>query len=218
MKTGEGVHLMRITSHMLSLAEQKLGLSVSRRSLLDFINSEKNGNSLLNALSSKKGSFSDTLNRAKYEKLEKTAEELEAQAKKMAEGSEKDDLYAETEKLAKTYNSLLDAMSRHGGALNSFYRQNLKDIAVHDEELLRSVGISVQKDGTLEVDKDKLSAASLEELKKAVGADSDFAAKLSYISSKIADNAEANAKSYSSGYLPNGNITSNYQSKYDFRS
>lgn len=81
---------------------------------------------------------------------------------------------------------------------------------------LSVIGISVNDDGSLSADTQKLSAASRENLEKALGADSEFVQHLSYLSQRIGDNAEANLESITSGYLANGTLTDNYTSKYDF--
>lgn len=220
---------MRITTQMINNTAKKTGIPVMQTSLLDYINKkEDTADTLLDAVQSGQSQAVSTANRTKYEKLEKAAEELTAQAEKLADNStegiwqkakasgDTSDICGVAEKLADKYNSLLSALEKSTDALDVFYRKSLKELAEQNSGELSAIGISVEDDGSLSVDSQKLLAASYEDLEKVFGADSEFTQHLSYVSGRIGNNATANLESMTSSYLANGTLTGSYTSKYDF--
>lgn len=85
-----------------------------------------------------------------------------------------------------------------------YYAQMVKGLAGDNKSSLAAIGITVGDDARLSFDAEKFKKASEEEIKKALGAESDFMQKLSYISEHIADNARANANSIISQYNASG--------------
>lgn len=206
---------MRITTQMLNESARKAGLPLDNHTLLDYINT---GTSAPSVLDDEK-SILETTRNALYGKesrrLWQAAEGLDTQAKKLCAGGE-ENIFAkakdgdasgicrEAEKLAENYNSVLDVLSKSPDGLNAFYLKSLKSLADKNKSELESVGITLEKDGRLSVDKDKLAAAGLEKLKNVFGEEGSFAPGVSFISSRIADNARAEAESILSMYGSNG--------------
>ncbi len=219
---------MRITANMLNEQMKKAGLGIAPNTLLDYINKGNSGNGLLDALQSKSDSMVNTQNRARYEKLEKASDLLSAQAGKLTKKGEDSlfekakasgdytEIYEEVEALVDSYNDTLDALGKETGALNLFYRQSLTDITGENKEALDSIGITVNKNGSLKLDKDKLKAADLETLEKVLGSEKGVSDHLAFVSSRIADNARTNVESMSEVYKMDGSLISAYPNQYNF--
>lgn len=214
---------MRITTRMLNESARKAGVQANSHSLLNYVKANNNA---------AKTQADNTLNktkRAAYEKQEKTAEALNAQLQKLiAEGKDNlfekaessgdtGDICKEVEKTVDKYNQLLSSMKNTTGILDNFYKKSLTGLMEDNKDLLKELGITILKDGTLKLDKNQLKGASLDSLKKAFSKDGTIASKMAATSSGIASLAEANLQSASDSYLPSGNTSSRYSSnKYDF--
>lgn len=217
---------MRVTNQMLNESARRAGMPVNGHSLLDYVNGGDSNNKISEKLMANKG-LSKT-EKTKYEKQEKAAEELDTIAQKLSasgkdsiweKGKESGDTTEITKKaqeLVEKYNKLLESMKDTSGALNEFYMRSLKDFPAQHKEALAEIGITAKKDGSLEIDQEKLKGASLEQLEKIFGKDGTLTPRISYISSRIADNASANLENLSGSYLPDGNTTSSHLNKYDF--
>lgn len=222
---------MRITTQMLAETSRKSGLPILQGSLLDVLSKKKgtSTNSLMDALNrNKEAQFSDK--QKGYKDLETAASELALSASKLfAEGEdslfakaeesqETGDIIKEIQAMVESYNKTLTLLKEAGGSLNSFYRQELKNAATENAELLSSVGITQNKDGSLVIDKKKLESADLETLKKVFNSDSDFAGLAAYIGIKSAENAAANASSITSQYNSKGMSYNDYfeSNKYNY--
>lgn len=217
---------MRVTNQMLNESARRAGMPVNGHSLLDYVNGGDSNNKISEKLMANKG-LSKT-EKTKYEKQEKAAEELDTIAQKLSasgkdsiweKGKESGDTTEITKKaqeLVEKYNKLLESMKDTSGALNEFYMRSLKDLPAQHKEALAEIGITAKKDGSLEIDQEKLKGASLEQLEKIFGKDGTLTPRISYISSRIADNASANLENLSGSYLPDGNTTSSHLNKYDF--
>lgn len=216
---------MRVTNQMLNDSARKAGMPVNGHSLLDYVNGGGNNNMIKDNLwANKKQSKAE---KTKYEKQEKAADELDTIAQKLS-ASGKDNIWdkvresgdtaeitKKAQELVEKYNKLLESMKDTSGALNEFYKRSLKEIPAEHAEALAEIGITAKKDGSLEIDQEKLKGASLEQLEKAFGKDSSLTTRISYVSSRIADNAGANLENLSGSYLPDGNTTSSHMNKYD---
>lgn len=215
---------MRITTQMLDESARKAGLPINRSSLLDYVYGESSSDSLVSALPPKNNHAANAADKTKYEKQEKAADELYMQAQKFAaEGSDNifkkadgTEIYEEAETLIEKYNGLLSAMKKSTGALNEFYKQSMKDLAEGNKEALSEIGITAESNGSLKLDKDKLESVSVEKLEQVLGGSGAFTSKLSFLASRVADNANAYQESVSGSYLSNGDMVSNYRNKYDF--
>lgn len=217
---------MRVTNQMLNESSRRAGMPVNGHSLLDYVNGGDSNNMISEKLmASKKLSKTE---KTKYEKQEKAAEELDTIAQKLSasgkdsiwekvrESGDTTEITKKAQELVEKYNNLLESMKDTSGALNEFYRKSLKDLPTQHADALAEIGITMKKDGSLEIDQEKLKGASLEQLEKIFGKDSTLTTRISYISSRIADNAGANLENLSGSYLPDGNTTSSYLNKYDF--
>lgn len=223
---------MRITTQMLAETSRKTGLPILQGSLLDVLNKKKgtSSNSLLDALNSTKDSQQLSSQQKGYEKLETAAGELALSASKLyAEGEDSlfakaeesqdtTDIIKEIQTMVESYNKTLTLLKEAGGSLNNFYRQELKNAATENADLLNSVGITQNKDGSLAIDKKKLESADLETLKKVFNSDSDFSGLAAYIGIKSAENAAANASSIMNQYNAKGMSYNDYfeSNKYNY--
>ena len=213
---------MRITTQMLAETARKSGIPINQTTLLDVINSEDSSGNLLSGV--KKNSkdvygtsaAANRFQKDSYRKLEKSADSLKDCASKLSDVSgdslfqkaeEKQDtkeLTSEIEKMVDAYNQTLEQLKKSGGAMNEFYREELKNLAGSNAEPLKAVGITQSKDGSLKVDSKVLEKADLASLKQAVGSASDFTKKVGYVSGRVSANASANADSLSSRYNAGG--------------
>ncbi len=221
---------MRITTQMLNASAKKAGIPINNTSLLNFINnSSDNSNSILEALNKKQTTAIDTMYREKYEKLEKKADGLTQSAGALLtegagnlfaeakESGDKQKLYDGIEKFFQNYNDTVTALKDTPDTLNMFYKQMLGENSEEVKESLKNIGITFKKDGTVNVDMDKVKEADIDTLESLFGSKSEFMSKVNYISTRISDNAAANAESLSSSYTANGSLyTANAGSKYNF--
>lgn len=225
---------MRITTQMLNETARKAGLPINNVSLLNYVNGSGNvnDNTLLGELSSGKSSKYSASSRLfqtdDYEKLEKSADELTQAAQalaaegedslfaKAAQSGSYEALYDSIEKLTDRYNAVAKNLKASSGSLSSYYYQMLREAAQSNSDSLNAVGITIGKDGTLSLDKDKLKASSAEDMQKAVGSASVFTSKLAFLSGRIADNAKANAQSITSQYNSSGKSYASSRNQYDF--
>ena len=216
--------MMRITTQMLNESARKAGLPINGTSLLNYINGNSN-NTLLNALN--KNSATDVATKTKYEKLEKAADQLSEAASvfiatgedslfsKARESGDNQDVYNAVEVFVGKYNSTLSALKNTSSTLNDYYSQMLKSAASDNKEALESIGITIAKDGSLSVDKDKLKEADIDTLEKVLGNTKGFTQKAAYVADRVSDNAHTNQSSLSSQYSSTGSLYSALASKYN---
>lgn len=221
---------MRITTRMLNESARKAGLPVNSTSLLNYINSGDTNNTLLQALNKNKTSVgnTNTVSRRQYERLGKTSDKLTQSIETLLqegknslftqakESGDKEKVSASVESLFQNYNSTLSALKNASGTMNNFYRQMLTEAPKEVKKDLESIGITFKKDGTANIDKDKLKEADLDTLENLFGRNSSFMNKMNFTSTRISDNAEANTKSFSSGYTSKGNLYGTSGSRYNF--
>ena len=216
--------MMRITTQMLNRSARKAGLPIHSASLLNYVKGNS-GNTTLGALT--KSSKTNTATRIKYEKLEKTADQLSEAASVFME-SGKDSLFSKAresgdsrdicnavEDFVGKYNNTLSALKNTSGTLNDYYSQMLNSAAFDNKEALESIGISVAKDGKLSVDKDKLKGADIDTLEKVLGNTTGFTKKAAYAAGRVSDNARTNQRSLSSQYSSTGSLYSSLANRYD---
>lgn len=108
------------------------------------------------------------------------------------------DVVKEVEAFVADYNSMVSNMRKTGGTTNNIYRSKLSYDIIGDREELKNIGITANKDGTLEVDKKKLQNAAVEDLQKVFEGASSFAGKTSV----------------NSIYVESGAVTTMAQSSY----
>ncbi len=218
---------MRITTQMLNETARKTGVPINNTSLLNHINGGSDGD-LLKVLNKGKTNGADTKQKSNYEKLEKEADGLKKKADSLAAKGE-DSLYAkaresgdltelckEAQELAESFNNTMKILQSSPESLNKYYAQMLQEAAEDNGEALAAIGITISKDGKATVDSDKLKAADVDALEKALGSSNDFTAKVSFLAGRISDNAQAGAKSLSSQYGRSGSLLSSADGKYSF--
>lgn len=218
---------MRVTTQMLNESARKAGLPINRSSLLNYVNGGNSNNSLLSALT-QKSSAADPTKKTNYEKLEKAADQLAQKAdvftaegeksifEQAKESGSNQEICDSVEELIDSCNSALKILNSMDGDLNAFYNKNLAGLLADNREALESIGITVSKNGTLSLDKEKLQAADLETLQKVLGNAGGIMKKLSYLAGMISDNAQTNAESLSRQYGSDGSSYTSSFNKYDF--
>ena len=216
---------MRITTQMLNETARKTGVPINSGTLMNHLNNSASDNSLLKALN-KSGSAADTKQKRDYEKLEKNAGQLQKSAEKLAakgedslfekakESKDLEELCKEAQTLVEEYNNTMKILQSAPGSLNDYYYQMLQEAASGNSESLANVGITVSKNGKMTVDPDKLKAADIDALEKALGASGGFTSKVSFVAGRVSDNAKAGAESISSQYGANGSLLTASGSKY----
>lgn len=220
---------MRITTQMLNEAAKRSGLDINRPTLLDYMKNKGSSNPLYEALSKSREATTNSAKVGGYEKLNKEADKLTQSAQKLMQDEEKSlfesakaggdnqEIYDTIKSLFDDYNSTIKALRTTPNTMNDFYRRMLMDAPEETGERLEKLGITFDKDGSANVDMQKLKEANLETLEKLFGKDSDLINKMEFLSSKISDNAKANVESLSSGYNSRGNAYSTSENnKYDF--
>lgn len=219
---------MRITTQMLNETAKRTGIAVNNTSLLNYVN-KKDDNSLLSSLQKSASCKTDMLQKKSYEKLGAAADALEEAAKALSSEKE-DNLFAKAKEsgsnaelikciktLIEKYNETRKQLGNNPSSINTCYNQMLSQLASKNSEDLSAVGITVEKDGSMTADENKLSAASTDVLEDLFGADSEFIKKLEYLSSHVADNVEAEIESLGNQYGQDANAFSSYiSSKCDW--
>lgn len=219
---------MRITSTMTSGASLEAGMSLTGNSLVNHLNGD-DSNSLVNSLGQNHHSTATALSKGKYEKMKEAAERLEQYAdalnatgkesiyEKARESGDASEVYGEVEKMVSAYNSLLDKLRTDMTTLGRFYQQSLKEAVEENKEGLKNIGITLDKNGRMNIDKDRLKEASVDTIENIFGSEGTgtLSAKLYMIAEKVADNAQANLKSVSSQYNAAGNSVDTLIRTYD---
>ena len=225
---------MRITNNMIINRSSKKGIhnTYQRTALLSLLQKNSSSTDIFGRIgqTSSKNNASALLMKNTYTKLEDSSEKLSKYASSLLE-TERDSIYDKAEesgstssivstvsKLVEEYNSTINQLNKAGGSMNEFYRQQLKAIPSSCKDVLKAIGITQQKDGSLSIDEKTLKSADTATLKKALGNDTGFASKIDFISGRVNKNAAANAASASSQYNSRGSSYSGYygSSKYNF--
>ena len=225
---------MRITNNMIINRSSKKGIhnTYQRTALLSLLQKNSSSTDIFGRIgqTSSKNNASALLMKNTYTKLEDSSEKLSKYASSLLE-TEKDSIYDKAEKsgstssivsnvskLVEEYNSTINQLNKAGGSMNEFYRQQLKAIPSSCKDVLKAIGITQQKDGSLSIDEKTLKSADTATLKNALGNDTGFASKIDFISGRVNKNAAANAASASSQYNSRGSSYSGYygSSKYNF--
>lgn len=216
---------MRITTQMLNETAKRTGIPVCQNNLLSYINNESSSgqNTLLDSLNKKDKVSSAAI--SNYKKLDKAASSLKTQADKLAETGEKSFLekikesgdnteaYAAVQNYVEHYNSTLSGLKKSSGVLDKYYGEMPQDAPNDQSGQLEKIGVTIGKDGMLAVDKEKLAAASIEDIQNAFG---KLASKTSFIADRISNNAQAGMESTSSQYDGTGSMVSQLASRYNF--
>lgn len=222
---------MRVTTQMLNESARKAGLPIHTTSLLNYIKQDSGNNGLLSALSGNgtQNSVAGIKQKNSYEKMEKLADGLEQKAEvflakentvfdKARETGDNKQVLVNIKEMIEAYNNTLEVLGGETDSLNRLYLDSLKAVATENASLLKEVGITASKDGTLVIDEDKLNGADLDALEEAFGSKGTFSSKTAFIAGRIENNAAANLESISSQYTSSGNAyTAALMNRYDFK-
>lgn len=120
----------------------------------------------------------------------------------------------------KSSSNLLSGIGSKTNASHILNKNNYSKLedAAECKETLKNIGITQAKDGSLSVDEKVLESADVDTLKKALGSESGFAPKVSFVSNRIKENAAANIASASNQYTAKGSAYTNSfeANKYNF--
>lgn len=221
--------MMRVTNQMLDREAAKSGLPIRRASLLDYIDNPSLGsNSLLDSVGKSSGILVDSKRKGVYEKLEEAADKLFqsagiltakgeksafAEAKKSGDAEK---IYEGIDSFVENYNSMLKLLQSSSSPLNDYYRKMLEEAAEENSEALSGLGITVSKEGTVSIDKEKLKKEGIDSLEKVFGESGTFVTKVEFLASRISLNAQAGIASVSNQYDSVGSGYSASYGKYDF--
>lgn len=155
-----------------------------------------------------------------YQNMKNNAGELQSIASKLTDTGS-DSLFAKAKESGDTsavtkqvkefvdkYNGMVRNMRSGGSRVDNSYLNQLNANATMYRSALQATGVTKNADGTLSVNDKTLSAASIEQLEKAWGTGSSFAAK----TSAAAANVQANAVSSMNNLMANSysNLLRNY--------
>lgn len=112
------------------------------------------------------------------------------------------------------YNGMVRSLKSSGSRVDNSYLNQLNANAMMCRSALQATGVTKNSDGTLSVNDKALKSASLEDLEKAWGSGTSFAAK----SSVAAENVQANAVSGMNNLINNSysNLLKNFGTRGNF--
>lgn len=222
---------MRITTQMINEGARKAGLPIHGNSLLNYMKKDSK-DTLLGALNesiygSKTNSSVDSVKKNNYEKLEKSAEKLMDIAErftvegentiftKAKEIGSNQEICNSAKSLLDYYNNTINLLKKSDSALDMYYKEMFDEVINENKSVLERVGITMNSNSTLSLDESKMMEADVDTLESTLGTSGMFSAKIGFLGSRVAANAESNASSFSSQYGATGNIYSTLDSKYD---
>lgn len=215
---------MRMTDRVLNASALSSGLAVNNVSLVNQLGKNRQ-DSLLDAL--EKGSGASTGKKENYSKLRKAAEQLAQRTEELAKEGEdsifarakasgdREELSQSLQEFAKNYNDTLKRLRGTGAPLDVYYSQMLQGAAKDNSKALAGVGITFGRDGSMQIAKEALEKADLEELESLFGASGSFSSKVAFLAGRISGNAQANEASSSSQYDASGHSYAAYSNLYD---
>ena len=211
--------IRRTTTQMVNNSRRRAGLTARRSPLLKSNQSSRTGAfSRLDAMNANSVQ-SSRLARIGFEKLQKSATSLMDQMALLSEKADdgKKDMGETAANVVEDFNDTLKYLQDNSSILNDYYRQSMKEIASSNKTELSEIGITVGKDGTLSLDKEKLEAADGETIKKVLGSSGDLAKRIKAIASRVADNAKVNMETVSNQYNSAGGMANSYLSRFNIR-
>lgn len=210
---------MRVTTKMLNDSAQRAGLPINGNSLLNYVNGNSSEKTLLNALNKNKGKSVSATQKSSYEKVEKAADKLSQSAAELVSKTEdsvfakadteegKEALYDRIADFISDYNDTLKTLRAVAGTMENFYSKSMQDEAEQNSEALKAAGITLAKDGTMSLDKNKLKQADIADIEKVFGTSGGFVSRVAFLAGRISDNAEANVDSISNQYTAAGSLS-----------
>ncbi len=214
---------MRVTTKMVNESAQRAGLPGINNSLLNVMDQGGDSNSLLSQIqktgNAKAAKAVSSLMKDGYDKLESSADGLTKSARQFI-GAEQDrdadKLRSYAKEIVTKFNETLKASGKTNDTLDQYYSKMLKEAASENKNFFSEAGITIQKDGLLRIDEEKMKTADADTLIQALGSGSAFNEKAAFLGEHISDHAAASAGSVSSQYGSNGTLYSDYTSKMDW--
>lgn len=120
---------------------------------------------------------------AQYEKVASSASNLNSVISSLSNESlwnedssdySKDKVYDNVNNFVSAYNTLITNINTVGSTIENTYKTKLDKLVTDNKEALAAVGITVDDNGKLSVDTDKLKSADMSELKKMLGSESEL--------------------------------------------
>ena len=220
---------MRVTTKMLNDSAQRAGLPINGNSLLNYVNGNNSEKNLLSALNKNKTGSTSALQKKNYEKVGNASGKLSESAADLVSKSEnsvfakadteegKEALYDKIADFVSGYNDTLKTLRAVAGTMENFYRNSLQEEAEQNSEALKAIGITLSKDGTMSIDKNKLKQVDPADIEKVLGSSGSFVSRVAFLAGRISDNAEANVKSISNQYTAAGSLSQTVGTgKYSF--
>ena len=101
------------------------------------------------------------------------------------EGYSKDNIISGIKDFVSSYNTLMTNIDNVGKIVENTYKTKFNQYVKEHEKELAEVGITIEKDGKMTIDKDKLNEDDVSALKKVFGNDSEFMKKLDSVNSEM---------------------------------
>ena len=183
---------------------------------------------MLSALNNRKTNALSKNKKSGYEKLDTAAEQLLQKTKvftdkgkdsvfeKAKESGKKTEICANAKEMVEKYNETVQALRVSNDFLGEYYKKALLQAASQQADKLEQIGITVEKDGTLQIDSKKMEDADLDTLEQVLGKEGSFSSRVEFLADKIGDHASANVKAVSSQYNARGDVASDFLGRYDF--
>lgn len=219
---------MRITTQMLNETAKKAGIPLNSQTLLDYINKDSDSSSLLSSSAASSALLKAKVSTSGYEDMKDNAHELQEAVSKLSDensdifekakaDNDTSEIVSAVEEIVENYNSMIKTLSKSTSALDVFYAKSLKELPEDFSEELAEIGITQNDDGSLEIASDTLKKAGVDTIESIFGNSAEFAEKLSFVASRIENNAQTNLQSVSSTYSQSADILSSYTgSVYDY--
>lgn len=122
----------------------------------------------------------------------------------------KEEIAAQVKAAAEAYNTMMSKLTEEGGRVNDMYARQLRNLFISNKNKLEKAGITQDKYGKMELDKEKLQNAEIQVLKEIFQGTDSFGGKLLERSEKIIDNADTNLNSINNATY--STLLSNYGS------
>ncbi|MCM1040559.1 MAG: hypothetical protein NC434_14675 [Ruminococcus sp.] len=215
---------MRVTRNFMSamLGLGRKNTSSTSRRMMDRLSTGTGTNRFLNTQAANKTNSTQS----NYQNMKNNAGELQAIAAKLtdtgedslfAKAQESGDMTAVTKQVREfvdKYNGMVRNLRTSGGRVDNSYLNQLSSYTIMYRSALSACGVTKNNDGTLSVNEKTLAGASMEQLKKAWGTETSFAARTASAAANVQQNAvnglnSAIANTYS-------NLLSSYGSRGNY--
>lgn len=219
--------MMRVTRGMIRQAKSRGSKTTNNGSRLSSIPVRSEKEKRLSALSGSRKV--DTAQRTGYEKLQSSADHLAKKAdalsdtgkdslwEKAKESGDRGQIGSAAKEFVSLYNDTLGNVKKASGVLNEYYYKMLKEVASDNSAQLEGIGITITRDGSLDLNEKKFREAETAALEKVFGGSDSFMSKTSFLAGRISDNAASSLDSISGRYNSAGLLQSALAGRYTFR-